>query len=83
MSLTHELTDRVDWENRWLLAHSTSDVTNDITSNTLSSTYRYYLTNQLDLNVTAKLTDVEDDIDNNGNDELDKSLNMGVTYRLK
>ncbi|CAA6820087.1 MAG: FIG00919474: hypothetical protein [uncultured Thiotrichaceae bacterium] len=83
MSLTHELTDRIDWENRWLLAHSTSDVANDITSNTISSTYRYYLTNQLDLNVTAKLTDVEDDIDNNGNDELDKSLNMGVTYRLK
>lgn len=82
-SLTHELTDRVDWENRWTLAHNTSDVTNDTTSNTVSSTFRYYLTNQLDFNTTAKLTDFEDNIDNNGNDDLDKSLNMGITYRLK
>lgn len=83
MSLTHELTDRVDWENRWTLAHNTSDVTNDTTSNTVSSTFRYYLTNQLDFNTTAKITDFEDNIDNNGNDDLDKSLNMGITYRLK
>ncbi|KAG1707551.1 hypothetical protein GQR58_003224 [Nymphon striatum] len=83
MSLTHELTDRVDWENKWILNHSESDKANDITSNTLSSTFRYYLTNQLDFNVTAKLEDTEDNIDNNNNDELDKSLNMGITYRLK
>lgn len=83
MSLTHELTDRVDWENQWILNHNKSDIANDITANTVSSTFRYYLTNQLDLNLTAKLEDTEDNIDNNGNDELDKSLNMGVTYRLK
>jgi hypothetical protein len=83
MSLTHELTDRVDWENKWTLNHSNSDTANDITTNTLSSTYRYYLTNQLAFDVTAKLEDTEDDISNNGNDELDKSLNMGITYRLK
>lgn len=83
MSLTHELTDRVDWENKWTLNHSDSDVSNDLTTNTISSTFRYYLSNQLDFNVTAKLEDTEDDIDNNGNDEVDKSLNMGITYRLK
>ncbi len=83
MSLTKELTDRIDWENQWTLNHSESDKANDITTNTLSSTYRYYLTNQLDLNVTAKLVDLEDNIDGNDNDDLDKSLNMGVTYRLK
>lgn len=83
LSLTHELTDRVDWENNWTLNHNKSDASNDITTNTVQSTFRYYLTNQLDLNLTAKLTDLEDNIDNNGNDEVDKSLNMGVTYRLK
>lgn len=83
MSLTHELTDRVDWENQWQLDHSKSDVSNDITSNTVSSSFRYYLNNQLDFSITAKLQDTEDNISNNNNDELDKSLNMGITYRLK
>lgn len=83
MSLTKELTDRVDWENKWIFNHSKSDVANDITTNTLSSAFRYYLTNQLDLNLTAKLEDLEDNIDSNGNDKWDKSLNMGITYRLK
>jgi len=83
MSLTHELTDRVDWENRWMLHHYEWDSFNDMTLNTVSSTFRYYLTNQLDFNVRVMLEDVEDNVDGNGNDELDKSLNMGITYRLK
>ncbi|PID33832.1 MAG: hypothetical protein CR955_00845 [Thiotrichales bacterium] len=83
MSLTHELTDRVDWENKWLLNHSSFDESNDITKNTVSSTFLYSISNQLDFSVEAKLTDTEDDIDNNGNDDLDKSLNMGIKYRLK
>ncbi len=83
LSLTHEVSDRVDWENSWTLNHSESDIANDVTSNTVSSTYRYYLTNQLAFNVTGKLTDIEDNLDNNGNDVVDKSLNMGITYRLK
>ncbi len=83
MSLTHELTDRVDWENKWILDHNTSDDANDITTNSLSSTFLYSLTNELDFSVEARLTDTEDDISNNGNDELDKSLNMGIKYRLK
>ncbi len=83
MSLTHELTDRVDWENKWLLDHSSSDKTNDITTNTVSSAFLYSLTNELDFSIEARLTDTEDDIANNGNDELDKSLRMGIKYRLK
>jgi len=85
LSVTHEVSDRIDWENSWTLNHNESDVTNatDVTSNTIASTYRYYLTNQLAFDTTVKLTDIEDDIDNNGNDSVDKSLNMGITYRLK
>ena len=83
MSLTHELSDKIDWENKWNLAHNESDTANDITTNSLSSAFYYSLTNQLDLGVEARLTDVNDRIDNNGNDDLDKSLNIGVKYRLK
>lgn len=83
MSLTHEITDRVDWENAWMLDYSSYDNSNDVVSNTLSSTYRYYISNTLSFNITGRLTNVEDDIDNNGNDETDKSLLVGLTYRLK
>lgn len=83
MTLTHEVTDRVDWENSWLLDYAAYDNANDVVSNSLASTYRYYISNALSFTVTAKVTDVEDHISGNGNDELDKSLLMGITYRLK
>ncbi len=83
MSLTYELTDMIDWENKWTLAYATSDNTDDVTTNTLSSAFYYSLTNQLDLGVVATLTKLDDSISDNGNDELDKSLTMGVKYRLK
>ena len=84
MTLTHELTDKVDWENAWLLDYSNSgeDDVEDVTTNTLASTFRYYLDNQLDLTLTAKASKVSDDIDNN-NEKVDTSLNMGVSYRLR
>ena len=52
-------------------------------SNALSSSFFYSLTNELDLGVEARLTDLDDRIANNGNDDLDKSLNIGIRYRLK
>ena len=83
MSLTYELSDMIDWENKWTLAYATSDNTDDVTTNTLSSAFYYSLTNQLDFGVEGKLTKLDDSISNNGNDEVDKSLTMGVKYRLK
>ena len=85
LSLTHELTDKIDWENSWLLDYSKSgdSAVEDVTTNALASTFRYYLDNQLDLTLTAKATMTEDNIDNNSNDDVDTSLNMGVTYRLR
>ena len=84
LTLTHELTDKIDWENSWLLDYSKSgdSTIDDVTSNALSSTLRYYLDNQLDLTLTAKALKVEDGISNN-NDDVDTSLNMGVSYRLR
>lgn len=83
MSLTHEISDRVDWENSWLLDYVDHESSNDVTTNALASTYRYYISNALSFAVTAKLANVEDGIDGNNNDKLDKSLVMGLTYRLK
>lgn len=84
MSLTHELSDRVDWLNSWAVNYDHNDVTNaDTTTNAVSSTYRYYISNKLAFDTVLALSKVDDDIANNGNDKVDKSLFMGVTYRLK
>ncbi|MEB4590652.1 DUF481 domain-containing protein [Candidatus Thiothrix sp. Deng01] len=84
MSLTYEMSDRVDWLNSWALNYDHNDKTDqDTTTNALSSTYRYYLSNKLAFDTVLALSKVDDDITANGNDEVDKSLYMGVTYRLK
>lgn len=84
MTLTHEVSDRVDWLNSWAVDFDHNDPDNrDTTTNALSSTYRYYLSNKLAFDTVAAVNKVNDDIDNNGNDEVSKSLYMGVTYRLK
>lgn len=84
MSLTHEVSDRVDWINSWALDYDHNDkLDQDTTTNAVSSTYRYYISNKLAFDTVASLAKVDDEIDGNGNDEVDKSLFMGVTYRLK
>ncbi len=84
MSLTYEVSDRIDWENGWKLNFDHNDESDqDVTTNILSSTYRYYISNKLSFDTTLSLSKVDDDIDNNGNDDVEKTLNMGVTYRLK
>lgn len=83
MSLTYEFSDNVDWENGWLLTHSEYEHSNDITTNTVASTFRYYISNSLSLSLTGLLEDTEDNIDGNGNDDIDRALLFGVTYRLK
>lgn len=84
MSMTREISDKIDWENSWLLDYSKAgeDGGVDVTTNTLTSAFRYYLNNQLDLTLTAKASKTDDDI-NNGNEDTDTSLNLGVSYRLR
>ena len=79
MTLTHEVDDRIDWENSWTLQYDKIDGGDDVTTNTLSSTFLYELTNSLDYSIEAKVTNV----DGTANDGTDKSLNMGIRYRLK
>ncbi len=68
-------------------SHSESDNSNTITSNSLSSAFFYSLTNELDLGVEVRLTDlndrIADSVNNANNDDIDKSLNIGVRYLLK
>ncbi|MEN8219451.1 MAG: hypothetical protein ABFS56_24475 [Pseudomonadota bacterium] len=85
MSLTYELSDRIDWENLWEFngLFPTEDNALDMITNSLSSTFRYYLSNQIMANFTVTLTHTEDDIDDNGNDDIERGVFMGITYRLK
>jgi len=77
MSLTHELTDVIDWENKWSLNYSKSDHAKSTTSNKLTSSFNYELTNQLNFNITASLSKTD------GKPDIDKRLTTGITYRLK
>jgi len=89
MSLTYELRDNIDWENTWLLNYATSDSSDDLMTNSLKSTFRYYISNSVSVSATAGLTKTEDNIDYDGtsntsrNDDIDKTFHLGITYRLK
>ena len=79
MTLTHEIDDRIDWENAWTLQYNKIDGGKDTTTNILSSTFLYELTNSLDYSIEAKIVN-DDGTDHDG---TDKSINMGIRYRLK
>ncbi len=85
MSYTYEISNTIDWENSWNFRYdkASDDSIEDVITNRLSSTFRYYLANRLSLNTTLSLTSVDDSIDNNGNDDLESRFNFGITYRLK
>jgi hypothetical protein len=85
LSLTYEIADRIDWENVWSLdwIKPTEDNTDDIITNGLRSSFRYYISNLIDANVTLSLTSFEDNIDDNGNDDMETSLTFGLRYRLR
>ncbi|KJG06580.1 hypothetical protein UB33_08420 [Photobacterium angustum] len=89
MSLTYELRDNIDWENAWLLTYAASDKTEDLMTNSLRSTFRYYVSNSISVSVTGGLSKTEDNIDYDGttntnrNDDIDTTFHVGLTYRLK
>jgi len=85
MSLAYKISDRILWENEWLLSITLpQDSQNkDVYRNSLSSTFSYYISNTLWLDLTAKLTHLDDGISDNGNDEIEKAIVLSVTYRLK
>jgi hypothetical protein len=85
LSATYEVSDRIDWENRWNLGATVPSESGaeNIISNNLSSTLRYYITNKVNFNTTVSLNHLDDGIDNNGNDDLETGLFLGITYRVR
>jgi hypothetical protein len=84
-SLTYELSNRIDWENGIDLRLTVfgNDAIPNVFLTEAFSTYRYYLSNRLSTDLTFALSHVNDKVDNNGNDDIEKSLFVGITYRLK
>jgi hypothetical protein len=85
MGLTYELSDRIDWENTWTLnaIYPTRVGTRDVITNQFESVFRYYVTNLITANLKFSLTKLDDSIDGNGNDDIEKTAFFGFTYRLK
>lgn len=86
LSLTHEIDDRIDWENTWNLNYAkNTDSGDDITTNTLSSTFAYEIANSLDFTTTASVKNVSgsSSTDAENGDGTDRALTMGVRYRLR
>ncbi|MBU0991530.1 MAG: DUF481 domain-containing protein [Proteobacteria bacterium] len=84
LSLTYELSNRIDWENSHIITFMlpTENGFKDQVTNTFSSGFYYYLTNSLSASTTLSLTHLEDNIDNNGNDDVETRLFVGLKYRL-
>jgi hypothetical protein len=85
LTYSYELSDRIDWENSWNYTYykPTDSNIDDIQTNTLSSNFAYYIANSLSLDTTLSFTKIDDNIDNNGNDDWETKLFMGIRYRLK
>ena len=84
LSLTHEIDDRIDWENAWTLDYAKNSTNgDDVTTNTLSSTFVYELNNSLDFTTTGRIANVSGSSDMSNPDGTDRSVLMGVRYRLR
>lgn len=84
LSLTHEIDDRIDWENAWSLDYAKNSANgDDVTTNTLSSTFAYEINNALDFTTTARVANVKGSSDVTNPDGTDRALTMGVRYRLR
>ena len=85
MSLTYEISNRVDWVNSWIIEAtlpSEKDAKDEI-FNSLSTAFHYYLTNSVTADARFSLEHLEDDIDDNGNDDVESRLFVGLTYRVR
>jgi hypothetical protein len=84
LSLTYELSNKIDWENSHILTLTlpTESGLEDQTSNAFSSGFYYYLTNSVSASATFTLTHLEDNVDDNGNDDVETKIFIGIRYRL-
>ncbi len=83
MTLTYEISDRVDWENSLNLSLIKPASSKSNWTNVLGTTFRYYLTNKLNLEASLTATQFADGVDNNGNDDIELATLFGINYRLK
>jgi len=82
LTYTYELSSTIDWENSWLLGFTKADHGgDDVTTNSLSSTFRYYLANNLDLTSTLNLAKTDGGV--NETKDWGTSFTTGIQYRLK
>ncbi len=84
MTYTYEISDAIDWENSWLFGYDKYSEGDDVTTNTLSTGFRYYLANRLNYVATLSLNKTDG---TNGTSVEDEDWNTkfftGITYRLK
>ena len=82
---TYEISDKVDWINTWNLQYlKSNNDKDDVTTNVLGTTFRYYLANQLTFNTTLSLSNVNGT--NDGFAETkgwNTALTSSISYRLK
>ncbi|MBU4055563.1 MAG: hypothetical protein KKA41_14470, partial [Proteobacteria bacterium] len=84
LSLTYEISNKIDWENSHVLALTlpTEDGLKDQIANTFSTGFYYYLTNTVSASATLSLSHLDDNIDDNGNDDVESRIFLGIRYRL-
>ena len=85
LSLTYEVSNRVDWENgiTTTITLPTAENAENVTSNSITSALHYYIANQITADTSISLNLLDDGIKDNGNDDMSTSLFMGVTYRIR
>lgn len=84
LTYTYEIAERIDWDNSWTLGYQAYEFGDDVTTNTLTTGFRYYLANRLTYDATFSMT--KTDGSNGlivGTDDWDTRLYTGITYRLK
>jgi len=81
MGYTYEISNRIDWENNWLLGYQKNDKADDLVKNTFATGFRYYLANRLSFDTTFSLSKIS----SGTGEEADWNQNFfaGINYRLK
>jgi len=86
LAYSYEISDRIDWINSWELAFQQADDDDKtrFTTNTLTSSRAYHLTNTLDLGLTLAAVDTDDKPNlNQDNEDIATSAIFGLRYRVK
>jgi hypothetical protein len=81
MIYTYEISNKIDWDNSWVIKYQANDKADDIINNSLSTGFIYYLPNRLNLTATLSISKRDGGIDEE--DNWNKKFVAGIQYRLK